>query len=239
MKMLFDYPEEGWISLSEKQAVDLAIAIDKALNRMGVKTQLLSATYPSVVGWKVVVQAASFNIKFVETDFGCELHVYIFSHDKDALKFQGLWKLLVDNKLVRKGPYTKSLENDPEHAVQEKISPFVEYAKTVIDDPAMKSAEKTKILILVAVQSFFPKQKLTETKIRNALDTLTTGRIESVLQTNGYFERLIKKVWESGTKNEFPFSVDEVLNGRIEPNNPFNLYRYYRDKNLQEQLEVL
>jgi hypothetical protein len=110
---------------------------------------------------------------------------------------------------------------------QKAKSPFVGYAKTLVNDLDLKLQEKMQILFLVAVQSEYPGKVLTGSNIRNALFRLTTGKIENCLETNGFFTKLVEENWNNGVENQFRFSSEEFLVDKVDGMSASHLHKIY------------
>ena len=146
MEKPFDYPVEGWISHSRSRVAKLATDIHMDLQDHGVVAELLNAHYPSVVGWDKCIQSTGFNIRLTETDYGCQLQIYVFKEDGSALSFLSYWKSLVDNKRAWGGPYKKG--NGGSIISEEKIAkedlPKPEMEPSTTKDAAPKSKRRRK-----------------------------------------------------------------------------------------------
>lgn len=95
--------EEQWVSYSDGRVSQLAPWISKTLERLGFNTSLGES-----IGW-TYIQSSGFNIRFYPTDYGCELHIYIWKENNDTNLLRAFLKYLVDKDIVWGGPYKKDL----------------------------------------------------------------------------------------------------------------------------------
>ncbi|RJP51155.1 MAG: hypothetical protein C4583_09200 [Anaerolineaceae bacterium] len=135
MKKAFDYPE-NWTSESKIGSAYLAPLMHKYAVQLGISAGLLNAP-ARYMGWEICLQSTSFNVKFNDTDYGCQIEVYIFGDNDDALKITHLWKLFVDKGIVWGGPYTRTLEAEQprgeEQEPEEEQAELSEYISETAD----------------------------------------------------------------------------------------------------------
>ena len=95
--------EEQWVSYSDGKVSQVASQFSKLLENLGINNSLGES-----IGWSYI-QSSGFNIRFYPTDYGCEMHIYIWKENKNTNMFRAFWKYIVDKDIVWGGPYKKDL----------------------------------------------------------------------------------------------------------------------------------
>lgn len=230
MSKPFDYPPNGWISYSKRDVATLATHIHRAATGLGADWKLLGASYPTVVGWNKCIQSSGFNLEFIETDYGCEIHVYVFNEDDNAVRFLVLWMWYVDKGYIWGGPYKQQLVSKT-NAIED---PFKQFALEICEG-RHKLREKMKFLFLTAVQSQNPKEAITLTIFRNYLLSWNARKVDEVLQTGDHFRRFVKEFWSA----EILYSDEATLYGRVTGMSPERLSGFYSQEEVKSVLMKL
>ena len=186
MTKLFNYPETWPTAHSDKSLPSVAKEMHRRLVTIGGNADLYNATNPNMVGWDKAIQSTGFNVKFIETDYGCELHVRVWKEDKSTLFFLYVWKGLVDDGDVWGGPYKRTL-GEP----SKKIKPL-----TLTHPKNVQTATEIKDIILKALR-----------QSKEAEDVFVLRKIEDVAKSFfsdevGYIIEMFSQEWTWKAKKQ-------------------------------------